>query len=67
MAEIINLRRARKRAARDAASQDAAAARAKHGQTRRQREAVSADKDATRRLLDNAKLTPLPRNGEPAE
>ena len=67
MAEIINLRRVRKRAAREATSQDAAAARAKHGQTRWQRDAVSTDKDAARRILDNAKLTPLARDGEPPE
>ena len=67
MAEIINLRRVRKRAVRDAASQDAAAARAKHGQTREQRVAVSTDKNATRRTLDNAKLTSLTGNGESTE
>ena len=67
MAEIINLRRVRKRAERDVASLEAAAARAKHGQTRGQREAASAAKDATRRTLDHALLVPSLRDGEPSE
>lgn len=67
MAEIINLRRTRKRLAREAASQDAAAARIKHGQTREQRSAAVAEKDATQRTLDGAKLTSSPRDGERTE
>ncbi len=67
MAEIINLRRVRKRAKRDTASLEAAAARAKHGQTRGQREAVSAAKVILRRTLDHARLTPSNRDGEPPE
>ena len=67
MAEIINLRRVRKRAEREVASLEAAAARAKHGQTRGQRDAASAAKDAIRRTLDQAKLAPSLRDGEPSE
>ena len=67
MAEIINLRRVRKRAEREAASLEAAAARAKHGQTRGQREGASAANDAVRRTLDHARLTPSLRDGEPSE
>ncbi len=67
MAEIINLRRVRKRAERHAASLEAAAARAKHGQTREQREAASRAKDAVERTLDQARLMPLLRDSEPPE
>ncbi|MGI4941131.1 MAG: DUF4169 family protein [Janthinobacterium lividum] len=67
MAEIINLRRVRKRAERDAASLEAAAARAKHGQTRGQRKAASAARNTTSRTLDQARLTPSSRDGEPPE
>ncbi|HEY0205754.1 MAG TPA: DUF4169 family protein [Acetobacteraceae bacterium] len=67
MAEVINLRRVRKRAERDAASLEAAAARARHGQTSTQREAASKAKDVLRRALDQARLTSSGLDGEPPE
>jgi len=68
MAEIINLRRVRKRLARDAAASEAAAARAKHGQTSAERQAAAHQADATCRTLDNARLAPpLCRDRKPAE
>ncbi|MGI4952565.1 MAG: DUF4169 family protein [Janthinobacterium lividum] len=67
MAEVINLRRVRKRAEREAASLEAAAARAKHGQTRGQRDAASAARDTLRRTLDHARLTPSCGDGKPSE
>jgi len=67
MAEIINLRRVRKRREREEASHDAAVARAKHGQTLQQRDATAAAEEATRRILDGARMTPLPRDREGPE
>jgi hypothetical protein len=67
MAEIINLHRIRKRREREQASHDAAAVRAKHGQTRQQRDTATAAKETTRRTLDGARITPLPWDGEDAE
>ncbi len=67
MAEIINLHRIRKRREREEASHDAAAARAKHGQTRQQRDTATAAAETTRRTLDGARITPLPRDGEDTE
>lgn len=68
MAEIINLRRVRKRLARDAAASEAAAARAKHGQTSAELVATEHQAKAVRRTLDNARLTPaLSRDREPPE
>lgn len=58
MAEIVNLRQARKRKERAAKERQAAGNRAKFGRTReeKRREALEADRD--RRHLDQAKLTP---------
>ena len=67
MAEIINLRRIRKRLARDAEGQAAAAARAKHSQTRTQKVTAQADADAYRRTLDGARISPSSRDGEDPE
>ena len=56
MAEIINLRRARKAKARDAKAADADAARAKHGVAKPVRELAKARKDKAARDIDGAKL-----------
>ncbi len=67
MAEIVNLRRARKRLVREAASKDAAEARSRHGQTRAERAGAAAREAEHRRVLDGAKLARLPGDGEGAE
>ena len=67
MAELINLRRIRKRLARDADAQAAAASRAKHGQTRHERGVAKAEADSASRTLDGARITPLSRDGEDPE
>ncbi|WP_010215440.1 DUF4169 family protein [Sphingomonas sp. PAMC 26621] len=55
MAEVINLRRARKARARDAATEGAAANRAAFGRTKAERAAATADAERQARLLDGAK------------
>jgi len=55
MAEIINLRRARKTAARGDKEAEAAANRLAHGRTRAEREASRAEAARAARLLDGAK------------
>ena len=55
MTEIVNLRQARKRAARKAAEAEAAVNRAKHGQSKDERRKITADRDRVRRDLDGAK------------
>jgi hypothetical protein len=55
MAEIVNLRQARKRLARTAAEEVAAANRAKHGQTKAERALKQAEADRLRKSLDGAK------------
>ena len=55
MAEIINLRRARKTRARDAASAEAAGNRALFGQTKPARAAQTAEAARLARALDGAK------------
>jgi len=55
MAEIINLRRARKAKARVDAARQADANRIAFGRTKAERQATAADADRTRRLLDGAK------------
>ncbi len=52
MAEIVNLRMARKRAERDKAAQRAAESRTQHGATKQERDQAKADRDKTRRTLD---------------
>ena len=54
MAEIINLRMARKAAKRAAGRQQAAANRARHGQSRAQRERATHAAEQRARLLDGA-------------
>lgn len=67
MAEVINLRRVRKRLARDAAAQDASAARTLHGRTQAERQSGREARATLGRNLDQAKLDPLARDGEPLE
>ena len=55
MAEIINLNRARKAKAKDAAKATAAANRAAHGRTKGERQAAETERSKASRLLDGAK------------
>lgn len=55
MAEIVNLRLARKAAARRSKEAEAAANRLAHGRTRAEREATRAEAMRAARLLDGAK------------
>ncbi len=55
MAEIINLRRARKAKARITSAAQAEANRIAFGRTKAERQATAADADRVRRLLDGAK------------
>ena len=55
MSEIINLRQARKRAARTAREEVAAANRAKHGQTKAAKASSRAEANTLRSVLDGAK------------
>lgn len=55
MAEIINLRRARKAKARADAARQADANRLAFGRTKAEREVATLDADRARRLLDGAK------------
>lgn len=58
MAEIINLRQARKRRARADAQATAAANRLKHGRSLAEREVDDADAQRRDRALDGARLEP---------
>jgi hypothetical protein len=58
MAEIVNLRRARKARLRDAAQSKAATNRALHGQTLAEKRAARADAEKLRTTLDGAKREP---------
>ena len=55
MAEIVNLNRARKAKARDAAEAKAAENRAKYGQTKTERARLAAEKAKLRAVTDGAK------------
>ena len=55
-AELVSLRRVRRRLARVEAGQAAAEARALHGRTRAEREAETAAKRKAQRTLDQARL-----------
>lgn len=55
MAEIVNLRLARKAKKRVAAAQQAQANRAQHGRTRAERKAQQQEADRAARLLDGAR------------
>ena len=61
MAEIINLKRFRKRVARDASEQQAAANRAQFGRTKSERAADERSTKRAREMLDQHQL-----NGEDA-
>ena len=67
MAEIINLRRARKRRAREETEAAAQAARAVHGRTKAERLAQEQARALRERQLDNARLPGPARDGEPLE
>ena len=58
MAEIINLRLARKRKVRSESDQAAAANRAKHGRSRAEKQMHKAEKEKARRDLDAIKRDP---------
>jgi hypothetical protein len=58
MGEIVNLRRARKRAERHAAEQKAAANRALHGRSKAQRKLDTARKIKSRHDLDGHRIDP---------
>ncbi len=55
MSEIVNLRQARKRAARTAQEAIAAANRAMYGQTKAERALKQAEAEKQRKLLDGVK------------
>ncbi|WP_298290018.1 DUF4169 family protein [Novosphingobium sp.] len=55
MGEVVNLRLARKAAARKAKEADAAANRAAHGRPRAERTATRAEETRLTRLLDGAR------------
>ena len=56
MAEIVNLRIARKRAARSKAEADAAEQRLAHGVSKSERDRAAADQDKARQTLDQHRL-----------
>ena len=56
MAEVINLRRARKARARDAAAEGAAVNRAAFGRTKAERAADATERARGERIVDGAKL-----------
>ncbi len=57
MAEIVNLRLARKRKARTDKEQEAAEKRAKFGRTKGEKARDTTEADRARRQLDQAKVT----------
>lgn len=67
MAEIINLRLARKARARSKAEQQAEANRAKFGRTKAERVVQHLDDARDRRALDGAKLTDGSADDTPPE
>lgn len=58
MAEIVNLRMARKRSERNKAERRAAERRLAHGTPKRQRDHAAADRDKARQNLDQHHLEP---------
>ncbi|WP_320076611.1 DUF4169 family protein [Novosphingobium ovatum] len=64
MAQIINLRTARKAKARETAAKQADANRAKHGQTKAERAAQKATQDRMDRVVDGARLDGAGLDGE---
>ena len=58
MAEIINLRRARKARDRAASEAEAAANRLSHGRSKAEKQATRAERERLERTLDGAKRDP---------
>ncbi len=58
MAEIVNLRMARKRAARSKAEQHAAEQRIAHGVSQSEHDKAAADQDKARQTLDQHRIEP---------
>jgi hypothetical protein len=58
MAEIVNLRIARKRAARSNAERSAAEQRLAHGAAKSERNRTAADRDKARKTLDQHRIEP---------
>jgi len=58
MAEIVNLRLARKRAARNKAEDHAAQQRLAHGISTSERDRATADRDKARQILDQHHMEP---------
>ena len=58
MGDIVNLRKARKRAAREREGERAAANRMTHGRTKAERSLEAARSENSRRLLDAHKIDP---------
>ena len=56
MADIVNLRMARKRAARDNAERMAAEQRLAHGVSKSERNKAAADRDKARQILDQHQI-----------
>ena len=56
MAEIVNLRTARKRAARNKAEDHAAQQRLAHGASQSERDQAAADRDKARQTLDQHRI-----------
>lgn len=63
MGDVVNLRLARKAAARRTKEAQAAINRAAHGRTRSERAATTAEADRAARLLDGARLEGQWREG----
>ncbi|MBI3517270.1 MAG: DUF4169 family protein [Proteobacteria bacterium] len=57
MADVVNLRQARKHKRRDDKAQQAAENRAKHGRTKAEKDRAAAEAERVGRRLDQAKLT----------
>jgi hypothetical protein len=64
MADIINLRQARKAKARADAEQASAANRAKFGRTKADRQADKAEKERVSKLIEGARRDPSPKAGD---
>ena len=58
MGDIVNLHKARKRAAREREAKRAAANRIEHGRTKVERSLEAARSEKTRRVLDAHKIDP---------
>lgn len=67
MGEIVNLRRFKKRLARDAAGHAAAIVRLQHGRTKAELNGTAQAIRKQDRTLDGAKLIRSPGDGEPLE